>query len=272
MLSTTSPKKQIPSNSSHVNNPNKNKMITTQNTAKLFAAVAIAGLVVSTSGGAATIAHSINGETVTSVNLTTEGTQDWKLINFNNTTDAFEIYNSKLGGSGITLGTGFGVDIGNAIDDARGPSFSYTDGVSPVSEGSLQMSVARGATNTFSQILSTYTITFAALAVGVEHTANVYLTTGRATWTDISADWANANPTSLSTTGENLKDTYSLTFTPDAMSDSVTVTFVGALAVEASSSHYRFGFTGATLAVPEPSSSAALLGLGCLALILRRRK
>ena len=246
-------------------------MITTQNTAKLFAAVAIAGLVVSTSGGAATIAHSINGETVTSVNLTTEGTQDWKLINFNNTTDVFEIDNSKLGGSGITLGTGFDVDIGNAIADARGPDFSYTDGVSPVSEGPLQMTVARGATNTFSQILSTYTITFAALAVGVEHTANVYLTTGRATWTDISADWANANPTSLSTTGENLKDTYSLTFTPDAMSDSVTVTFVGA-ATENTSSHYRLGFTGATLAaVPEPSS-AALLGLGGLALLLRRRR
>ena len=246
-------------------------MITTQKTAKLFAAVAIAGLVVSTSGGAATIAHSINGETVAPVNLTTEGTQDWKLINFNNTTDAFEIYNSKLGGSGITLGTGFGVDIGNAIADARGPDFSYTDGVSPVSEGPLQMTVARGATNTFSQILSTYTITFAALAVGVEHTANVYLTTGRVIWTDISAVWANAIPTSLSTTGENLNDTYSLTFTPDAMSDSVTVTFVGA-ATENTSSHYRLGFTGATLAaVPEPSS-AALLGLGGLALLLRRRR
>lgn len=248
-------------------------MITTQKTAKLFAAVAIAGLVVSTSGGAATIAHSINGETVAPVNLTTEGTQDWKLINFNNTTDAFEIYNSKLGGSGITLGTGFDVDIGNAIADARGPDFSYTDGVSPVSEGSLQMSVARGATNTFSQILSTYTITFDALAVGAEHTANVYLTTGRAKWTSISADWANANPTlDVSTTVENISDAYSLTFTPDAMSDSVTVTFVGA-AIGSSSSHYRLGFTGATLAVvPEPSSSAALLGLGCLALILRRRK
>ncbi len=250
-------------------------MITTQKTAKLFAAVAIAGLVVSTSGGAATIAHSINGENVTSVNLTTEGTQDWKLINFNNSTDIFEIYNSKLGGSGITLGTGFGVDIGNANVDgtARGPSFSYTDGVSPVSEGSLQMSVALGDTNKFSQILSTYTITFDALAVGAEHTANVYLTTGRAKWTGISADWANANPTlDVSTTGQNMSDAYSLTFTPDAMSDSVTVTFIGA-ATETTNSDYRLGFTGATLAVvPEPSSSAALLGLGCLALILRRRK
>lgn len=245
-------------------------------TKSLLATLAVIGT--SSIASAATISHTI-GAAPASVDLTAEGTQDWLLIDFdsaNDATDIFAIHNEKTGGSGITLGSGFNTDINgsrNTITDGlRGPDYNYTDGTSPASEAGIKMDVARDETGGYNNVIKSYSFTFDAIAVGVEHTAKVYVTTGRTAWNSVTATWDNADPTALSTSAAALNDVYTLTYTPDSLTDDVTVTFT-ARSSPLESGAWRLGFTGATLdvVVPEPGS-LALLGLGGLLIGTRRRR
>jgi len=260
---------------------------------KTFAASCAVVLVLSimtSPATAAVISQTTDAAGSGTVDLTAQGTQDWVLIEFNGATDMFETNNTKNGGSGITLGAGFGVDVSGASSGAtlsaelRGPDdYEYTDGTSPGSGDALQMNVARAGINlNFADLTKSYEITFDAIAVGVEHTATVYTSNGRTQWSDISATWANPDPGSLTNVLDNdLDGRYILTYTPDALTDAVTVTFTVALGGAASgnptigsNASFRAGITGATLAViPEPTSGA-LISLASIGIVgfARRRK
>ncbi len=229
---------------------------------------------------AGTISHVINERPVDlQVDLTAQGVQDWRLVTFDQGNSMFVEHNRKAGGSGITLVDGFNVAVGTAYatDSTQvGANFNYADGLSPVAESPVRMALPRGNKDEYAAFNKVYSMTFDVIALGEEHTANVYLVTGRTIWIEIEAAWATLDPIQLSTDEQGLNAVYTLTYTPTSFTDSVKVTFTAAPGMpEGYNGDFRLGVTAATLsATPEPSGVAALFGMAMVGFMAlwRRRK
>ena len=192
-------------------------------------------------------------------------------------TGTIDPVNTKSGGSGITLGSGFGIDLSSPTNDEfRGPTFSYSDGTSPGSDAGTQYEVALGDGSGVQESLydglttKTFSWTFDAINPGQEHTALIWFSAGR-TAASFTADMDGQTPSTNPVTRANgIAELYTVIYTPDDLDDDVVVTLTYGDNLTTTGG-WRVGSTGAALSVvPEPTS-LALLALGGLC-VLRRRQ
>jgi sialate O-acetylesterase len=210
----------------------------------------------STNGSGISISHRTDFGTNYTVNITKEGSQDWKTFEFGSTANFIGIENSKSGGSGID---GFIQDksMGATADGTMGHTVSFTDGTSPASGSTMgtQFKTVHFATSPV-----TTSFTLSSQEVGKEHVFRLYFSAFRL-FADFSTSLNGAtDPAHVSartTTGSVGTDPlrngmYELRWTPDNLVDQVTVDL--AWTDEPNAGFDRGGLAGASLQVLSDAS------------------
>lgn len=235
--------------------------------AACFAAAAgFAGL-----ASAATLTGSVSTIPPAVVNLTTEGTADWAIWDYQTsaTGTSGAPSNRKAGGALIgnmtaALGTPRGI-----TGTATPPNYNYTNGTSPVSATNVSIGAV---TDTSVNVLgSGYRLSITGTPA-VPETVIVYTSLFNATGTftatlNGATTYTNSTPTSANSVRQAA--VYSLTFQPNTAGDLLQISYtVNSLNTGGNS---NLDLQAVTVAVPEPGS-AALLCAGGLVLLRRRSR
>ena len=240
------------------------------------------GLLATSGASAATLSGSFSGGVVTPADLTAQGGLDWRIWddpdNTNDTGDDWAnpapVHNEKLGGTAVSS-----LVYADPNSDSDNTFFSpdhtytYTDGTLPTSETTGVLGL--GFLGTLAGIdddTLTYTVT---TTNTLEHTLTIYGAQRRSGSTltlALPGATTEVDTFAAGAAGTNIQWVYTATFTPDTAGDLLTVTLASSgTSTEATSgsNSVRIG-AAAVSVVPEPAS-LALLGLGGLCLLGRRR-
>lgn len=235
----------------------KNKQIKTV-VASSFIAISLTGLTQAS--------MILMSSTTSNVNLTTQGVTDWKIWS-DSTTATLTESDRKLGGVGLGALSFSGASAFSTGDSSVSLAYTWTDGTNQPSVLNLDnFHLSSGA--------SDETAVFSTSIASSVVSNTLYVSFGQFNFDSIiTATLGDGTTESLSFTA-NDHQTVKIDFDSDA-ADILDVT-VGVIAgSNTNSTNAQIRFESLALlnpiAVPEPSSTT-LLGLGGLALILRRRK
>ncbi len=256
-----------------------------------FAGVLAASAALSWAAHGAVVSGSFSGVTDdvrAAADLTALGGLDWVIWDdpdgADGYTDPAPIYNEKAGGGAIgglsssllgEPGTPPSGLVRSSFPTAH--TFAYTDGTAPASEadsGTRGVTI-RGQADGINDPATNFAFTVTAQSLA-EHTLTLFGTLRRS-GVQITSTLNAVNNVDVINPVANANEewVYTLSFTPDAIGDQLTVVITGSgvtLAGEEGSffNGFRVG-AAAVSVVPEPGA-LVLLGLGALAVLPRRRR
>ena len=240
--------------------------------------IAVLALGLSTAD-AALLTGSYTTGTVTSADLTTLGGDDWVIweVPADNWTNPIAIYNEKLAGTsisdltGTTNGSG---EVRTSFPPAH--TYSYSDGTSPFSENPTPANLGVGIRGTLADLAGdSFDLSITSTSLG-EHTFTLFgAQTRTGTTLTLSLPGASNQVSTLASSGTGtINWVYTATFTPDTIGDVLTVNLASSgVSTDGANSFNSFRLGAAAIsAVPEPSTTSALVIAGILALVMVRRR